>query len=391
MADQILGVVSLRLRDVLKDRTQFTRWYPLVGGLGWGKLRISLLFKPLDMRLPRGLSTYEACTFDLVSLSTVDLEQLLSVKNAGLIIETEHDRVALRPPYDERPSQDSHRSHPSGEDGEEHDPERPPGSHLALSHLHTLNTGHQALDWDLPGPIRLAVKYRHSCCVLFSVAARRVLKKSKVHALAVLRLDDVPDGEDTFRTIPVFSTSSAKDAMKASFGFAAHQADPGSPPPVMPDGVSLLGFIRLNFVLHQGVSRAHAKLCKRDFKFRCVYEAWEATRLTDHPNAANEPEPKVENDAYDLDSESSSDDEQATAAAAAMHDDDTKAMIGESGAHAKALHKKVGRSDLTVLIAEPRDLPAQAGADGQVRQGQDRAEGARCDAGDQAGASAARC
>lgn len=319
-ADPILGVVSLRLKDVLKDRTQFTRWFPLVGGLGWGKLRISLLFKPIDMRLPRGVSSYEACTFDLRSFNTVDLDPLLS-KAAGLRIETEHDKALLHPPYIHRPSHERNNSHNADSNSEE--------SHQ-LAASHTLDTGHLELDWHLPKPVRLAVKYRHSCCLLFSIVTPRRLKRTKVHALAVLRLDDVPDGEETHRVVPVFDTSSVKEAMSANSAFLAHQSDPHS----ASSGIRLIGFIRVNFILHQGVSRAHRKLCRRDFKFRSVYEAWEATRLLD-PTVAVE----AESDS-DSDDEDSSDDDEAAAAAAAMHEDDTRAMREGFGAHSKALHKK---------------------------------------------------
>lgn len=401
--DPILGVVSLRLRDVFSDRTQFTRWFPLIGGLGWGRLRISLLFKPLDMKLPRGISTFEACTFDLQSFTTVDLAPLLGGKHPGIVIETEYDRAILHPPFIDKASDRSSIDKAShGSSPEKHSHRTSLESHIHIPHSVSLDSlkrhsnrnstdsqhqsssnrnstdsqratpssnndsntnlllptyqfdaaGHQAVDWELPKPLRLAVKYRHSCSVLFSVATRHRLTPSKVHALAVLRLDDVPDGEETSRMIPVFDTSSVKDAMKASSAFAASQAQPAAPPPGLPTGVRLVGFIRLKFILHPGVSRAHKKLCKRDRKFRSVYMAWEATRLQDNPAAIEAEAKEVKEakehheDEYELDSEHESidveeSDDTGAAAAAAMHEDDTRAMNEGHGAHAKALHSKV--------------------------------------------------
>jgi hypothetical protein len=50
--DPILGVVPLKLSDILQTSSQVTRWYPLDGGVGFGRIRISLLFRSIETRLP---------------------------------------------------------------------------------------------------------------------------------------------------------------------------------------------------------------------------------------------------------------------------------------------------------------------------------------------------
>lgn len=50
--DPILGVVPLKLSDVLLKSSQVTKWYPLDGGVGFGRIRISLLFRSVETRLP---------------------------------------------------------------------------------------------------------------------------------------------------------------------------------------------------------------------------------------------------------------------------------------------------------------------------------------------------
>ncbi|KAH0065342.1 hypothetical protein KCU60_g21955, partial [Aureobasidium melanogenum] len=45
--DPILGVVPLKLSDVMETSSQVTRWYPLDGGIGFGRIRISLLFRSI--------------------------------------------------------------------------------------------------------------------------------------------------------------------------------------------------------------------------------------------------------------------------------------------------------------------------------------------------------
>jgi len=36
--DPILGIVPLKLSDILETRSQVTRWYPLDGGIGFGHI-----------------------------------------------------------------------------------------------------------------------------------------------------------------------------------------------------------------------------------------------------------------------------------------------------------------------------------------------------------------
>lgn len=50
--DPILGVVPLKLSELLTKSSQVTKWYPLDGGVGFGRIRISLLFRSVETRLP---------------------------------------------------------------------------------------------------------------------------------------------------------------------------------------------------------------------------------------------------------------------------------------------------------------------------------------------------
>jgi Ca2+-dependent lipid-binding protein len=65
--DPILGVVPLRLTDILQTSSQATRWYPLDGGIGFGRIRISLLFRSVETRLPPNMLGWEVGTFEFLS------------------------------------------------------------------------------------------------------------------------------------------------------------------------------------------------------------------------------------------------------------------------------------------------------------------------------------
>jgi hypothetical protein len=69
----LLGVIFLRLRDVFKERSQVSQWYPMLGGQRWGRLRISLLFKPIEISLPRGVSAYDVATIQVTGISSTSM------------------------------------------------------------------------------------------------------------------------------------------------------------------------------------------------------------------------------------------------------------------------------------------------------------------------------
>ncbi|GAA5866026.1 hypothetical protein JCM1840_003381 [Sporobolomyces johnsonii] len=64
--DVLIGYVSIKLTEVLKDRSQASKWYRLEGGAGNGRIRISLLFKPLAMDLAPGLREWSVGTLEVL-------------------------------------------------------------------------------------------------------------------------------------------------------------------------------------------------------------------------------------------------------------------------------------------------------------------------------------
>ncbi|GAA6039548.1 hypothetical protein JCM8097_008383 [Rhodosporidiobolus ruineniae] len=64
--DVLAGFVHLDLGEVLEEKCQVTKWYPIVGGAGSGRLRASVLFKPLAMEVPRGLREWSIGTLEVV-------------------------------------------------------------------------------------------------------------------------------------------------------------------------------------------------------------------------------------------------------------------------------------------------------------------------------------
>jgi C2 domain len=51
--DGLLGIVYLPLAKVFEKRSQVMDMYPLVGGIGFGRVRISMIFRSLELQLPQ--------------------------------------------------------------------------------------------------------------------------------------------------------------------------------------------------------------------------------------------------------------------------------------------------------------------------------------------------
>ena len=65
--DPIIGVVPLKLSDILQKSSEVTRWYPLDGGIGFGRVRISLLFRSVELKLPPPQLGWDIGTFEFTS------------------------------------------------------------------------------------------------------------------------------------------------------------------------------------------------------------------------------------------------------------------------------------------------------------------------------------
>ena len=304
------------------------------------------------MRLPPRVSGFEMATLEVKALSASDISKY-SDRNVHVILETEADSFTLSSHNDDHlePNQSSLSLN---------DPLSPSTSWSIRTNDLT------ELEWEITRPIRLAVEYRHSCSLLVSfVTKSSVLKKKRVIGLASVRLDDCPDGEETNRTVPVFATAEVKEAMLASATYHALR-DGGEPArlAMQAQDVKLMGFVSLSFVLHPGVSRAHRKICKRDMRFRHVYEAWEAAkevnRDTQHGSvgdiirSSRFNSPNEDDESSDgSESEEESDRDQmgrlkhhaAPVPGQAMIDDqneeDEKGLMPDPQAHKSALHKRV--------------------------------------------------
>lgn len=166
--DPIIGVVPLKVSDILQTGSEATRWYPLDGGIGFGRVRISLLFRSVELRLPPTQLGWDVGTFEFLG-----------------------DRITTS-------GYAHHRSKVRLRTG---------GSSATIKrHVCTKEPDKNSLVWDISGDdkhhrIRLPVRYRYRSPVFFEFysAGRR-----KPDAFASLWLQDLVDLEEHEFDIPIW-------------------------------------------------------------------------------------------------------------------------------------------------------------------------------------------
>lgn len=171
--DPILGVVPLKLSDILQSSSQVTRWYPLDGGIGFGRVRISLLFRSIETRLPPHMLGWDVGTFQFCS-----------------------DRI-LATGYNHNTTL---RMRTGGSTGK-----------IGRTICEKLKEG-DGIQWDLTKQdnakngtrTQLPVKYRYRSPIVFEF---HLAGKRKADAYAVIWLQHFIDNEDTPINIPIWQTA----------------------------------------------------------------------------------------------------------------------------------------------------------------------------------------
>lgn len=68
----LLGIVYLRLSHVFRRRSQIIENFPLVGGIGYGSVRISMVFRSIQLQAPKELLGWDYGTLDVTGPITSD-------------------------------------------------------------------------------------------------------------------------------------------------------------------------------------------------------------------------------------------------------------------------------------------------------------------------------
>lgn len=167
--DPILGVVPLKLSDILQTSSQVTRWYPLDGGIGFGRVRISVLFRSVETRLPPNMLGWDVGTFEFTS------EKILATGYSS------HTKLKMRT---------------GGSTGS-----------IGRAHCEKTEEG-DGIFWDISkkdgkNNVRLPVKHRYRSPIIFEFHTKG---KRKADAYAVVWLHHLEDNKEEGINIPIWKT-----------------------------------------------------------------------------------------------------------------------------------------------------------------------------------------
>ena len=178
-ADALLGIIYLPLAKMFKDRSQMVDTFPLMGGMGYGRARVSVVFRSFEVKLPKELIGWD--------LGTLEIKGGISTQ--GLPEEIRSHRLKLR------------------------------------SNVSRIKMVADNNEWQLKKGKKndfLAFRKRYSSALVLEVRKSK-LGQDSTPAFAVLWLKDIPDEEEITKTLKVWT--GGKDELKKATTCAGYDGD----------------------------------------------------------------------------------------------------------------------------------------------------------------------
>ncbi|KAL4882080.1 hypothetical protein BJY04DRAFT_53207 [Aspergillus karnatakaensis] len=226
--DPILGVVPLKLSDLFESSSQVTRWYPLDGGVGFGRIRISLLFRHVETRLPPQMLGWDVGTFKFTSNN---------ITAQGL-----NHKAKIRV--------------------------RTGGSSKKIpKHVCSANADNSTFDLSNID-VRLPVKHRYRSPVVFEFVTAG---KRGVTGYACLWLQHLIDNEDIDIDIPIWATKNGK---RLTQNYITEDNLENKRSPGLED-IHEIGRLRFRCTFSPGIDESHEHFVV-DNHSRETFETWEA-------------------------------------------------------------------------------------------------------------------
>jgi hypothetical protein len=254
--DPIIGVVPLRLTDILQTSSQSTRWYPLDGGIGFGRIRLSLLFRSVELRLPPSqLGFGEIGTFEFLS-DTITTTGYCPSEKTKLKLRTGGSSAVIK-------GSQCHKT--------------PDGNGLSWD----LTTPSKNPNTDEKDRIRLPVRYRYRSPIFLTLQPPTITpsrlrkicsnndpdnKKSPVYA--TLSLLDIPDNQPQQFTLPLYRCPKPTR-------LAQNYITPENVASVPDLHAQVVGEVQFTARFKPGMDRDHLRFVS-DNDSRETVESWEA-------------------------------------------------------------------------------------------------------------------
>lgn len=217
----LLGIVYLRLRHVFRRRSQIIENFPLVGGIGYGRVRISMVFRSIQLQAPKELLGWDYGTLEVTGpITSDDIDPDLR----GL-------RLKLRTTV-----------------------------HRAKMYSSSNTDGDKGAKWvgKKDRPVRLAVRKRYSSCLVIEFR-KNSLGLDKTMGFSTFWLQDIPD--DEARVVNLTIWAGDVDMARAENNCIREL------------GARVLGHVRVPLKFWHGISGYHHGLVSKSPNMQEVVEA----------------------------------------------------------------------------------------------------------------------
>ncbi|KAH7132032.1 meiotically up-regulated gene 190 protein [Dendryphion nanum] len=218
--DPLLGIIYLPLAKLLENRSQVDASYPLAGGVGYGRARISVVFRSVQLQAPQKMLGWDYGTLDInPAVKAIDVPK--DLEGMRMKIRTNIAKGKL---------------HSGSKDGEvnQHD-------------------GHVV--WNAKkGSLRLPVRKRYSSPLVIEFRKDSALR-DRTPAFGILWLKDIPDNEEQTLRIPIWKGDLDRSENN-----------------ILEDNGERVGEIELTLTFWSGLSGYHRGLAKKDHHLGDVME-----------------------------------------------------------------------------------------------------------------------
>ncbi|EPQ51591.1 hypothetical protein GLOTRDRAFT_117939 [Gloeophyllum trabeum ATCC 11539] len=231
--DPVLGMVFLKLSELLVHASEITRSYSLEHGVGYGRIRISVLFRPVQAKLPPHLLGFDTGTLVVRNVrARPSQEHLAELAKCALHMKTYTSGTKL-----------SRSTAEKQEDG--------------------------SIVWQVDKPSEIPVQKRYSSSFFVAFKTTSPITGTKKRALAVLWLRDIVDSEDKAITVTLWQ-SEDYSRLKHNYvpldgDLSAWDADKQK--------MHKIGTVELDVTFVPGVTAAHQRVMNRRNKE--MKQAWE--------------------------------------------------------------------------------------------------------------------
>ncbi|PWN48480.1 hypothetical protein IE53DRAFT_407058 [Violaceomyces palustris] len=244
-SDPILGVVPIKLSDLFKETSQVTQFFPISGGLGQGRIRLSILFRPImemsrekaklgwNIGTVRMLTNPVAGDFIQESGSSASDLHLASIRARTLA-------GSLKIP--------GHRAR------------------------YSEGTAKSEVEWKMRPeefPLKVPARRRYAAPFIIEYRSVNSLGKKKVVAMSIIWMQDLADDEIMDERLPIYKPKDGFDLhrLKQNYHHYKNESDAEEL------GVKKVGYLRVKLQFKSGVGKVHTKFDNNP-DAKSVMEAW---------------------------------------------------------------------------------------------------------------------